>query len=342
MGIGKRAAGTPASYRAFQLLMGLWATQVGVVLARLSVPDQLAGGPRLAGSVAEEIGADRDAMLRLLRAAATLGWVSEVGRDRYQLTTAGEFLRGDSPGSMREQALAIGGSPRIWGLYADLGQVVMTGRSTATDVLGGSLWDYYAAHPEEAEHFCSAMAAISAGASADIVAAMRPPDHGRIVDVGGTHGELLAALLARAPRAQGVLFDRPQVIEEARRRLTDSPVADRIELCGGDFFDTVPQADLYLLKWVIHNWDDERAHRILTTCRQAAAPAARIAVIEQLLPEPWAPSPAHLFDLVMFVQVGGKERTESEYRALLDASGWRLEQVTATSGLLTVLQAAAV
>ncbi|WP_052422637.1 methyltransferase [Nonomuraea candida] len=137
-----------------------------------------------------------------------------------------------------------------------------------------------------------------------------------------------------------MLLDRPSVIEGARRHLSDSPFAGRIELVGGDFLTEVPKGgDLYLLKWILHGWDDEQAARILAACRRAAAPEARLLVIEMLLPEPWAPSQAHLYDLAMLVLFGARERTLSQYRDLLRAAGWELESVTPVSGDYNVLQA---
>ncbi|NRQ33370.1 SAM-dependent methyltransferase [Nonomuraea sp. NN258] len=338
----RSAAGaeTPRDY-VHRLLIAMWDSQIVIVLARLGVPDALAAGPRSASELAAASGANPDALLRLLRAAATIGLLAETERpDHYRLTEAGECLRADSPTALRELALAYG-SPTVWGLIGAFEGSVRTGDPAAPAMLGHSFWEHLATHPDEAEHFSLAMGEQSAAASADVAAAVDASAYGRIVDVGGAYGVLLAALLAKAPGAGGVLFDRPPVIEAAGQHLRDSPLAPRIELVGGDFFEQVPKGDLYLLKWILHDWDDERAARILTTCRQAAAPGARLLVVEMLLPEPWAPSQTHLYDLAMLVLLGSRERTLTQYRDLLRSGGWELESVTPTAGHYSVLQAVA-
>ncbi|MEV0999442.1 methyltransferase [Nonomuraea sp. NPDC050202] len=330
---------TPAEH-VQRLLSGFWHSQIIFVLARLRVADELAAGPRPAQDLAAAVGAHPGALLRLLRAAATVGLMTETGPDRYRLTEAGECLRSDSPTAIRELAVAYG-SPTVWRLVGDFEQSVRTGGPVAPAVLGHSFWEHLATHPEEAEHFALGMGEQSAQVAADVAAAVDPSAHQRLVDVGGAYGVLLAALLEKAPAATGVLLDRPPVIEAARQRLQGSPLAGRIDLVGGDFLEEVPKGDLYLLKWILHDWDDEHAVRILATCRRAAAPGARLLLVEMLLPEPWAPSPVHLSDLAMLVLLGGRERTRSQYGDLLGAGGWEPEEVTSTSGRYSILQAAA-
>jgi hypothetical protein len=242
---------------------------------------------------------------------------------------------------MREQALTFG-TPTMWQLVGRLDHAVLTGESPAPEILGGSLWDYFNDHPAEALHFSRAMGEQSARAADDVAAVVDASRYARIVDVGGAHGDLLAAVLAKAPDAKGVLFDRPPVIEQARQALVGSSLGSRLELVGGDFFAHLPAGDLYLLKWILHDWDDEHAQQILAAIGRAAPAGARLMVVEMLLPEPWAPSPVHLFDLSMMVLLGSRERTEKEYDVLLAAAGWELEKVTPTSGLFNVLQAVAI
>ncbi|GAA2886421.1 hypothetical protein GCM10020220_090760 [Nonomuraea rubra] len=175
----------------------------------------------------------------------------------------------------------------MWRLVGDFEHSVRTGGPVAPAVLGHSFWEHLATHPEEAEHFALGMGEQSAQVAADVAATVDPSAYERLVDVGGAYGVLLTALLEKAPSATGVLFDRPPVIEAAGQRLKGSPLAGRIDLVGGDFLEEVPKGDLYLLKWILHDWDDEQAVRILATCRRAAAPGARLLVVEMLLPEPW-------------------------------------------------------
>jgi hypothetical protein len=323
-----------------ELVWGALAAQVTIVLAELGVADELAGGPRPAGAVAEAIGADAGALRRLMRAGASLGLLVGVEDDRFALTALGETLRRDSPDSARDRVLAFG-TPTRWRLLGELREAVRSGRSTAREVLGRTAWEHYTSNLEEGEVFSRAMGELSGGAADAIAAIVDPREYGRIADIGGAHGELLTALLECAPESDGVLFDLPSVIDGARRRLDSSPSWDRIALAGGDFFEQVPQADLYLLMRVLHDWDDEHARRILATCRRSAAPGARMLLVEQVLPDPWIPSPAHLSDIAMLVLLGGRERTASEYGALLGATGWGVEEVCATDTPFGVLLAVA-
>ena len=323
-----------------QLVWSALVSQVTIVLAELGVADQLATGPRPAGAVAGAVGADPGALRRLLRAGASLGLLAEVNGDRYRLTALGETLRSDAPDSVRERVLAFG-TPARWRMLGELRRAVRTGRSIAPEVLGRSFWEHYSENPAEGYGFSRAMGELS-GAVADAVATVVDPrEYARIADVGGAHGELLAAMLERAPESVGILFDLPSVIESARPQLDGSPLRDRISLVGGDFFDQVPEADLYLLMRVLHDWDEEHACQLLRTCRRAAAPGARVLIVELELSEQGLPSQAHLSDILMLVLVGGRERTAFEYSALLRATGWEVEKVCATGTPFTVLLAAA-
>jgi O-methyltransferase domain/Dimerisation domain len=323
-----------------KLVWSALSSQVVVVLARLGVADALAGGSRDVGDVATAVGADQEGLLRLLRAGATLGLLTENGDDRYGLTAMGETLRSDAPDSARDRVLAFG-TPMRWRLMADLEQAVRTGRTTSRDVMGGSIWDHYTDHPVEGAEFSRAMGEVASYTSEVVAGAVDPAEQGTVLDLGGAHGDLLTGLLQRAPQATGVLFDLPQVVDRARRRVDESPVSDRLHLVGGDFFEKVPPADVYVLMRILHDWDDADAHRILAACRRDAPPTARMLVVETLVPDPWAPSPAHLFDLAMLVLQGGRERTESEYRALLAGAGWQLVSVSPTSTAYTLLEATA-
>jgi hypothetical protein len=331
----------PVSAQVQRLVWGALASQVTIALARLGVADVLAGGPRDYAGVAEQVDADPQALLRLLRAAASLGLLTETGRDRYRLTELGECLRDDAPDSARARVLAFG-TPARWRLLGELERAVRTGRSTAEAVLGGTIWDHYREHPEESEEFSRAMGEVATSTAAQIAAEMAGPLRGTVVDVGGAYGGLLTGLLEQKPECTGVLFDQPSVIDSARARIDRSPLAGRIRLVGGDFFREVPRGDVYVLMRILHDWDDADAVRILRTCRAGAASAARLAVVEVLVPDPWQPSPAHLFDLAMLVFQGGRERTEAEYDALLAAAGWRLESSVPAASAFSLLQATAV
>lgn len=321
-------AEAPPAMRLIQMLAGYQVTQVVGTVARLGLADQLAAGARSSAELTEATGADPDALARLLRAAATVGLIAEVEPDLFVLTPVGACLAPDAqPASLRDFAIMMA-SPGQWLPYGRLFDAVMTGRSTTSTALGMGFWEYYQENPEEDATFAGAMGGLSASISTEIAACYDASRFARIVDVGGSQGVLLAGLLAAAPQATGVLFDRPEVIAEARPVITSRGLAGRVELVGGDFFTEVaPGGDLYVLKSVLHDWDDAHALQILINCHRAAQPGSTLLVVEGVLPTGPQPSPLHLLDLHMLVQVDGRERTREQHQALLEAAGYRLERV---------------
>jgi SAM-dependent methyltransferase len=318
----------PPTARLAQMVRGSLVTQVVGAVARLGLADKLAAGPRSSAELTGATGADPDGLVRLLRAATTVGLIAECEPDRFALTPVGACLAADAqPVSLRDFAI-MAASPGVWLPCGRLFDAVMTGRSTAAAALGMGLWDYYQENSEEDAAFGGAMEGFSAGISAELVACYDVSRFTRIVDIGGNHGALLAGLLAAAPQATGVLFDRPEVIAEARPMITARGLAERVELVGGDFLTEVPQGgDLYVLKSILHNWDDTHTLRILANCYRAARPGSTLLVVEGVVPTEPEPSPLHLFNLLMLVQVGGRERTREQHQALLETAGYRLERV---------------
>lgn len=324
-----------------QMIMGGWAMQAIGSLARLRVPDALAGGPTTVGVAAERARVEPAALHRVLRAAAMLGVVKETASRTYALTPVGELLRSDVPGSMRALFDAET-APGHWLPWMRLDDCIRTGRTHAEDALGTDVWSYYAAHPEEGRAFSEGMSGMSVMAIGAIEQAYEPPVASRIVDVGGAHGALLAALLRKAPAARGVLFDRPEVVETASETLAKHGVEERVERAGGDFFREVPAGgDLYVLKHIVHDWNDAEVATILANVRRAIAPGGHVVIVEMALPEDGTPSPALLLDLNMLVMLPGKERTASEMKALLVAAGFRPTRVVATPSPFVVIEAVA-
>jgi hypothetical protein len=296
-------------------------------VARLGIADRLEDGPRAVLELASLTSADPDGLGRLLRAGATVGLFTELEGDRFELTALGAELRvGDDVGSLGDFAIALTAAGR-WLPFGRLFEAVVSGQPQARQALGTDPWDYFASHADERRHFARAMGSISVEASAAVARQYDVSRFRRIVDVGGSQGALLAGLLAAAPAATGVLFDLPEVVDGARAALATSGQADRVELVGGDFFAQVPSGgDLYLLKSIMHDWDDDRALQILSNIQSASAPGARVAVIEGLRPTQPAPSPVHLANLMMLVAHGGRERTLEDYAHLLAETGFRLER----------------
>jgi hypothetical protein len=321
------------------ILMGPWMAQAVGAIARLGVADQLAFGPKSASEIAAAVGAHPESLRRTLRALSTVGLFSLTGRDAWSLTEVGQCLRSDVPGSMRYMAIAETDHAHWvgWDRFVD---AVRTGQPQTEAALGCSTWDYYAKHPAEGAAFSRAMADISALAVAPILGSYDFSGADVIADIGGAYGALLAAILRKEPKARGVLFDRPNIVEGALDVLGD--VAARTERIGGDFLvDALPRADLYLLKHILHDWNDAESLKILRAVRAAMAPGARVLIIEMVIAETTFPGPAALMDLNMMVVLGGQERTSAEYGALLERAGLTLSRTLQTPSPYAILEAVA-
>lgn len=325
--------------RVLDLVVAFRQTQCLRVAAELELADHLAGGPRSAGELAEVTGSYEPFLRRLLRALVCLGLVETVPADRFGLTALGEEL---TAGRLRDVARMYGSEP-VWSAWEGLGHAVRTGDRAFDHAHGTDTWGYYASNPDAAERFDAAMAALTGGSADAIVDAY---DFGRfqhVVDVGGGDGTFLAAILHRAPHAHGVLVDVGHVVDRARPTLEAADVLHRVELHAGDFRRSVPSGgDCYVLKWILHDWDDEQALTILRRCRAAAGSTARLVVVERVIPEQVGADDvdAVLADLNMMIWTSGRERTADEFAALLADAGWRLERVVPTGTGLSVIESA--
>jgi hypothetical protein len=336
---GAKPQGPPPQIALFQIMNGLWVSQIASAVAQLGVADQIAGGNTGSEAIAAAVGADPDALYRLLRAGAAIGLLTESASKRFALTPVGATLVSDVPGSMRDILIAET-LPGHWLPWGQLTEAIRRGKPMAAEVLGMEPWTYYAANPDEARWFARGMGNLSAMAAGEVTAVYDPSWAHRIVDVGGSEGVLLRGFLQRAPEAGGVLFDRPEIIEFARASSQAGELTDRIELAAGDFFQEVPAgADLYLLKSILHDWPDEQCEQIVRTVHRAGAPGSRLVVVEMLLPEDPTPSPVALMDMNMLVMLGGRERTAGELGALLGRCGYELQRVIPTRGMFSLLEA---
>ena len=321
---------------------GLRGAQALYVAAELSVADHLAAKPMSARALAAAIGVDADALGRVMRALCALGVFEESETGMFALNDTAQALRADVPGSFRAAVRFSAGVVR-WQCWADLLGTVREGGGGAERALGLSLFDFYATNPAESEIHDQAMRAISASQVAAVLKALDFSDAGRIVDVGGGTGELLAAILRADPDKHGVLFDLPHVVAHAPAVFEQHGLGQRAHCVGGSFFDTPPPAgDTYLLKSIIHDWDDARSSAILRNCRAGINDTGRLILLERELPEfGHATTPdAFLLDLEMLVMTpGGRERTRSEFAALLSGAGFELVQVTPTASPLSAFHA---
>lgn len=309
------------------------------VFAELRIADLLADGPRSAESLAAQARAHGPSLDRLLRVLAALGVAAEDGRGGYGLSEAGQFLRSDVPGSLRAIAAMFGGElhSRAW---ACLNHSIRTGETAWEHVFGEPLFAYLQGDPEAAAMFDEAMTSSSAAQSQAVVAAYDFSGIGTLVDVGGGHGTLLATILGQTPTLKGVLFELPHVADGAGAVFEAAGVRDRVEVVGGDFLESVTAgADAYIMKRIIHDWDDARAASILRNCREAMAPGGRVLVVDCVIDDSPSSVYAKMLDIEMLALAPhGKERTEAEWRTLFAAAGLRLERIVDTMSPARVIE----
>jgi O-methyltransferase domain/Dimerisation domain len=328
------------SGRLFQLLSGLFASQCLGVVANLGVADVLANGPLHADDIAKKVGAHTDYLARVLRALSSIGVFTQERDGRFALTPVADLLRTDHPQSQRDIALTMM-SDWNWSTWGQLLYSVRTGENASLKALGMPMFDYLREHPESEKAYSGAMRSNSIWQSVAVADAYPFDTLNTVIDVGGAHGHLLATVLDKHKNVQGVLFDQPQVVSAAMESgaLAAPALRGRVSTVGGDFFESVPEgADGYLMKLVIHDWDDEKCIRILSNCKEAMAKGARILVVENVLKGPNEPDPAKFLDVLMLLGPGGRERTEEDFRALFSKAGLKLNRVVPTASNVSVLE----
>ena len=320
-----------------QMITGFWISQAIYAAAKLGIADLVKEGPKPCEDLAQATGMHPQTLYRLLRALASVGVFREGEEGCFGLTPLAEYLQTGVPSSLR--AFAIMQSELQYRAYGEVLHSVKTGGTAFNLVFGQELFPYLTQHPTAATVFDEAMTNYTMQVAAAIIAAYDFSQFGTLVDVGGGYGTLLTAALQAHPTLRGVLFDLPHVAENAKQRLAAAGLAERCAIMGGDFFAAVPSAgDAYLLKWIIHDWDDERAVTLLKNCHQAMAAHGKLLVIEAVIPPGNTPFFHKWTDLTMLVIVGGRERTEAEYRALFGAAGFALTQIIPTSSEMNVIE----
>jgi hypothetical protein len=329
----------PPSVVLMQMIFGKVVTQALSVVARFGLADQLATGPKTAAELAQAAKLHPGHLYRVLRALGSVGVLAEAADGRFALTPVGDFLRSDVPGSMRAVATYCC-DPWSWQAWGDLAESVRTGEVAFDRVFGQGPWDYFQQHPDEAATFNAGMTGFSQQMSGPVVKAYDFSGFGTVVDVGGGHGALLGAILTANPNVRGVVFDAPSVAAGTTKAIRDAGLADRCRAEGGDFFQEVPAGgDAYILKHIIHDWNDAKATDILRTCRRAVPPTGKLILVEIVIPKAGEPSFGTLLDLEMLVICDGKERTEAEYRDLLAGAGFRLTRVVPTEAPVSLVEA---
>lgn len=330
----------PAPARLIEMTTAAWITQALSVAATLGVADQLVDGPRPVDELAAAVGADGPSLHRLLRALADVGVFEELDDRRFGPTELSDLLRRDTPGSLQAWAAMVGAPFHMRALAGLLGSV-RTGEPAFERVHQQPAFEFFREHPEEGALFHDAMTGASSPPIAELMTAYDFAGARTVVDVGGGHGALLAAVLLAHPHLEGVVFDLPEVVTGALPTLEKAGVSDRASTVAGDFFETVPRGgDVHLLSNIIHDWDDEEAVDILANCRVALEPGGRILLGEAVLPDGPEPSLAKIIDVEMLVMGSGRQRNESEYRDLFRRAGLELVGIGPSGPVFSVVEAA--
>jgi C-methyltransferase len=322
-----------------EMIIATWTSQAISAAAELGVADALDDGPLTIDELAHRVSADLDALSRLLRALIGRGVFRRRHDGRYALNSLAASLRSDAPISMAWAAQFYGSREQRerWTLLVDS---IRTGRSVVPAMHGQESFDYFAEHPAHAELFNRTMTSISELTDASVVAGYDFSAYPTIVDVGGGHGPLLAAILAAAPNSRGVLYDLSTVVSSASELLCANDVAERMHIEAGSFFDSVPAGgDAYVLKNIIHDWPDEKAVQILRNVRAAVGPDATVLLIELVIPDHNRDFPGKWADLEMLLNLAARERTADEYGKLLSRAGFRMTRVVHTASPLSVVEA---
>jgi hypothetical protein len=326
-----------------QVINGYRVTQAIRVAATLGISDLLVDGPLAVAELADRAGAHPGSLYRLMRALAGIGVYEELAGQRFALAPMGRALCSDAAEPVAGWAAYVG-RPAHWQAWSALLHSVQTGENAFESMFGEDVWSYRRSHPDEGAAFDAAMTSGSASGGRAIANGYDFGVFGVVADVGGGRGGLLAAILNRHPSVRGILLDQPHVVARAPELLEAAGVADRCEVRAGSFFDGVPAgADAYLLKHVVHDWDDVQATAILGVCRRDMPADAVVLLIERIVPgladDVETRLDAALSDLNMLVGPGGQERTVAEFEALLDGAGLRLDRVVSVARDVSIIEA---
>jgi O-methyltransferase domain len=314
-------------------------SRIAYVTAKLNLADLLSAGPKTAEELAKPTETHAPSLYRLMRTLAHFGILTEDQSHRFSLTPVGEALKTNAPGAARATILTMAGDWITQG-FSQLLYAVQTGKSGLEKSLGMPVFEYLKQNPGEASLFSQSMIGVHGAEPAAVATAYDFSNLNCIVDVGGATGNLLTTILARFPKSTGILYDLPHVVTDAPPLIAARNQTTRIKIAPGSFFDQVPPSgDAYLLSHIIHDWSQDQCLKILTDCRRAMHPKAKLLIIEMVLPTGNTPHPGKLLDMMMLVGPGGQERTEQEYQSLLSKAGFRLSRVVPTESAVSVVEA---
>src|SRR5262249_22953183 len=316
---------------------GYWISQAIYAAAKFGIANHLKDGPKTVEELARAAATNPDALYRLLRALSSVGIFAESESPHFSLYPFAEPVRSDVAGSKHALALMMGEEQfRAW---AEIEYSIRTGKIAFDKVFGKPAFDYLAEHPDKARVFDAAMVGIHGRESNAVLSAYDFSAISVVADIGGGNGSQVTEILSKHTSMKGILFDLPHVIERARERIKASGLLDRCQLVSGSFFDAVPDgADAYILRHIIHDWDEEKCLMILRNCHRAMRPASKLLVIESVIPLGNEPFHGKFLDLVMLLIPGGKERTENEYRPLFERAGFELTRIVPTGTEVSIVE----
>lgn len=335
------AKGMPPQVKILQMMNAYRLSQSISVAAKLGIADLLADGPKSSEELAQATGTHAQSLYRVLRALASFGIFAEDETGLFGLTPRAAMLQTNVPGSIRAYASVIGDEWH-WRMWGGVVHSVKTGEPAFDHLFGMEFQDYYNQNPEVAKNFDAAMVSALGMTDAAIIGNYDFSSFGKVVDVGtgGGDGNLIASILKKNPTMQGVFFDTPTRIEKVRGVIEAAGIGDRCELVAGDVFESFPSGDAYIIKNLIHDYDDERAVKILKNCRDAIAENGKILVVEMIIPPANEPSLGKILDVEALIMTSGAtERTEAQYRELLDAAGFKLTKVISSRSPMSIIEA---
>ena len=324
-----------------QIMLGSLAAQTVYVAAKLGIADLLADGPKSVEDLAASTDTHAPSLYRVLRAAASLGVFTEQENRTFALNPTAQVLLSNAPNSLRDIAIFMG-EDWHWNVWGQTLYSVQSGKSAWARAHGDDVFEYFKDRPDAFGVFNRAMTSLTVLSTKAVIEGYDFSGINKLVDIAGGHGRLLTEIVEANASLQGVLFDMPQVIEGARENVAKSSVADRVELVSGDFFASVPAGgDAYIMKHIIHDWDDERSLVILKNIKQAMNPGGRVLLVESVVTDGNNQDFTKLMDIEMMVSPGGKERTAAEYKELFEQAGLRLTRIIPTKSAYSVIEAVA-
>jgi hypothetical protein len=339
MSASETSAALPPHAQLIQMGTASWVSALVYAAAKVGIADHLSNGPKSAAEVAGSLHLHPQTLHRFMRTLAGLGILTEQDGQRFALTPLGHALKTGAPGAARATLLSFGG-PTFWRTWEHVRYSLETGKSAFNLTWGKPIFEYFGEHPDEGALFSEAMVGFHGLEPPAVAQAYDFSPFETVVDVGGATGNMLAEILGHYAGPRGILFDRPQVVEQASALLEARGVSDRVTIEAGNFFESVPGgADCYVLSHIIHDWTDNQCATILGHCRNAIQREGRLLLVEMVLPPGDTPHLGKIMDMVMLVFPGGQERTEAEYAALLERSGFRLDRVVPTASTVSVVEA---